>query len=49
MAFSAKGVAYWASKPAFYLVFDAHCRVLSPPNIVAFPFKFTPHIALRAP
>ena len=28
-------------KPAFYLVIDAHCRVLSPPNIVAFPFKFT--------
>jgi hypothetical protein len=38
-------------KPGFYLVIDAHCRVLSPPtkSIVTFPFKFTPHIALRAP
>jgi hypothetical protein len=38
-------------KPAFYLVIDAHCRMLSPPtkSIVRFPFKFAPHIALLAP
>ena len=38
-------------KPGFYLVIDAHCRVLSPPikSTVTFPFKFTPHTALRAP
>src|SRR6266436_5833583 len=35
-------------KPGFYLVIVAHCRVRPPKVLLRFPFKFTPHIALRA-
>ena|SRR6516162_7097458 len=35
-------------KPGFYLVIVAHCRVRPPKVLLHFPFKFTPHIALRA-
>ena len=35
-------------KPGFYLVIVAHCRVCPPKVLLHFPFKFTPHIALRA-
>src|SRR5215470_12541142 len=34
-------------KPGFYLVIVAHCRVCPPKVLLHFPFKFTPHIALR--
>src|SRR5262245_39922402 len=35
-------------KPGFYLVIVAHCRVCPPKVLLHFPFKFTPHIALRS-
>src|SRR5262249_34586823 len=35
-------------KPGFYLVIVTHCRVCPPKVLLHFPFKFTPHIALRA-
>jgi hypothetical protein len=34
-------------KPGFYLVIVAHCRVCPLKVLLHFPFKFTPHIALR--
>src|SRR5262245_2144720 len=34
-------------KPGFYLVIVAHCRVCLPKVLSHFPFKSTPHIALR--
>src|SRR5262249_50128381 len=35
-------------KPGFYLVIVTHCRVCPSKVLLHFPFKFTPHIALRA-
>src|SRR5262249_27816171 len=35
-------------KPGFYLVIVAHCPLRPPTVLSHFPFKSTPHIALRA-
>src|SRR5215813_7339191 len=50
MAFSAKAVAYWASPiPSSQVsIWSLSLTVVCPPKVLLhFPFKFTPHIALR--